>query len=217
MLMVKYKPRENIMRYKKIVSYCVGLSILCLASAGIANAQVLPAPAAPGGTLEQRLAQRKQERKIQLIEKDQKRIVSQCRGAQEASRKVQRDTTTIVDKRKAAYNTIDGKLWIINGQLKLSGKDTFNLEKVRSELTAKVATLTATAASYQQSLDDLVLMNCQADPVGFKAILDTARLYYFQLQAQSADIRGHIINAVKPTLDDYATQLQPKSNPEGSN
>lgn len=205
------------MRYKQIVgSGAIIVSVLCLASSNVA-AQVPPAPSAPGSSLEQRLAQRKAERKIVLNDKDQKRVVSQCKGAQEASRKIQRETTTIIDKRKSVYRIIDGKLWIINGQLKLAGKDTFNLEKARAELDAKVAAFTLTATGYQQSLDDLVLMNCQADPAGFKAILDTARLYYIQLQAGSGDIRGHIVNAVKPVMADYATQLQPKPNPEGGN
>lgn len=202
------------MRCKQIMGYSAVISLLCLAPANSLYAQLPPGPTAPGSTLEQRLAQRKQERQVKLTEKDQKRLISQCKGAQEISRKIQRDTTTTVDKRKAAYRVIDGKLWIINGQLKLGGNDTFKLEKVRAETDAKVQAFAATAANYQQTLDDLVLMNCQADPAGFKSIVDTARLYYAQLQAQSADIRGHIINAVKPVLADYATALQPKTNPE---
>ncbi len=203
------------MRYKKIIGSSAVISAVCLLSATV-MAQIPPAPPAAGSTIEQRLAQRKAERKIQLIDKDQKRLVSLCKAAQEKSRSTQRATTATVDKRKSTYRLIDGKLWIINGQLKLAGKDTFNLEKARAELDAKVAAFIVTASIYQQALDDMVLMNCQADPVGFKSMLETARIYYTQLQAQSTDIRGYIINSVKPVLADYALQLQPKSNPEGN-
>lgn len=202
-------------RYKQIVGVCLALGIFFY-PLGIVQAQVAPVAPPPGSTLEQRIAQRKAERKIALADKDQKRLISLCKAAQEASRKIQRETTSIIDKRKTTYRTIDGKLWIINGQLKLAGKDTFNLEKSRAELENKAAGFITTAANYQQALDDLVLMNCQADIVGFKSIIETARLYYSQLQAQSADIRTHIVNIVKPLLADYAAQLQPKTPQEGS-
>lgn len=167
------------------------------------------------GSFEQRLAQRKEERKIVLNENDSKRLGTQCVTGQAGIRKLQQETTALSQERVTTYRKIDAKLWVAVGRLKLAGSDTFKLEKSRSDLAQRVAQFQTTLATYQQTLDDVVVVNCKADVVGFKALLETARLYYAQLRSQSAAINASVVNDIKPTLAEYAADLKPKQ--EGNN
>ena len=112
---------------------------------------------------------------------------------------------------------MDAKLWVMIGKLKIAQKDTFNLEKQRLTLAEKSARFQSTSQLYQQTLDDLVVVNCQADSAGFKALLDTARIYRGQLRDQSTEIRNYVINDIKPALTAFAADLNVKpATEEGS-
>lgn len=187
------------------------ITLALAGSAGLAAADTPPAPAPAGSTLEQRIAQRKAERGTTLSENDQKRLISTCRGAQTKIRAIQTSEVAMLDNRSKVYGSIDAKLWIVVGQLKLAGQDTFQLEKQRLTLFDKSNAFQTIATNYKQALDDSLLINCQADPNGFKALVDTARIYNDQLKAQSADSQNHVVNTVKPLLSDFVTTLQPKS------
>lgn len=188
--------------------------VIYVAVQGRVQAQVPPAAAAPGSTLEQRVAQRKAERNVALAEKDQTRLVSVCVNAQGKLRTMQQKTTPAINERAKLDQQIDAKLWIMIGKLKLSGKDTFAFEKQRATLAQKTAASQLTAKEYSQVLDDVVAVNCKADVVGFKALLDTARIYRTQLRDQLADSRTYINNEVKPALSAFATELQSKPSTE---
>ena len=180
-----------------------------------AFAASVPANPAPGGTFADRLAQRKAEREIKLDEKDQRRLANQCVAAQGKVRTLYQSVTKIAEERKTAYQKVDAKLWVTIGRLKLANRDTFELEKQRANLAGKINDFQTTAANYTQTLDDIQVINCQADVVGFKALLDTARLYRQQVVDKSADIRGYVINDIKATLAGHVADMQPKA--EGNN
>lgn len=194
--------------------FFVALAVVVASAAAVgavtqrAQAQVPPAAPPAGSSFDQRVGQRKAERKIVFTETDQKRLISTCVNAQTKIRTLQQSTTPAVANRAKINQQIDAKLWIMIGKLKMAGKDTFPLEKQRAELAAKVEASQQTAANYTQSLDDLVVINCKADPEGFKALLDTARIYNTQLRDQSADARNYVNNEVKTSLSNYATDLQ---------
>jgi hypothetical protein len=185
--------------------------VLVLAGSGLAAADTPPSPAPAGSTLEQRTAQRKTERGTALSNNDQQRLVSTCRSAQTKIRTIQTAEVPMLDNRSQVYGSIDAKLWIVTGQLKLAKQDTFQLEKLRLALLAKSDNFQTAATNYKQALDDSLVINCQADPNGFKALLDTARIYNDQLRTQSADSHDYVVNTIKPALSDFVTKLQPKS------
>lgn len=176
----------------------------------IVIAQGAPAPTPPASSFDQRLAQRKAERNVALDEKTQKRLVAVCTGAQGKVRAMQQKNTAALNNRAKIYQQMDAKLWVITGKLKLAEKDTFNLEKQRTALAEKSANFQAASQLYQQSLDDLVVVNCKADPAGFKALVDTARFYRTQLRDQSTGLRNYVINDIKATLGSFAADLQAK-------
>ncbi len=82
-------------------------------------------------------------------------------------------------------------------------------------MAEKTAGAKATAANYQQTLDDMVVINCKADIIGFKALLETSRIYLVQLREQSNNIRTHIVDDIKPILKAQAADLQPKTDEIG--
>lgn len=199
--------------------YLAGTAVLAavvlFSGRGAVSAQTPPGAPAPGGAFAQRLEQRKQERQITLNEKDTNRLAQRCVSVQGEIREIQQKAGTTFSNRTKVYQRIDGKLWVTIGQLKLAERDTFELEKQRLALAEKAAAFQTLGTHYQQTLDDLVVINCQADVVGFKALLDTARLYHEQVRTSSADIRGFVIDKIKPILATHATEMQPKPATEG--
>lgn len=186
-----------------------------LMSTAVVAAQTAPANPPPGSAIAQRLEQRKKERNIQLDDRNQKRLIEQCGAAQTNIRASQQRLTQLFTERAKTYGQVDGKLWVVIGQLKLAQKDTFDLDKKRATLADRIALATSTAANFQQTLDDVVVMNCKSDIVGFKAMIDTSRLYLAQVREQSSNIRTYIVDDVKTALNNQATDLQPKTSPNG--
>lgn len=184
---------------------------------GFALADTPPATPPPGSTAAQRLDQRKKERNIQLDAATTKRLTSLCVSGQTTVRAMQQKLTPVFTDRAKTYKSIDAKLWVSIGELKLADKDTFELEKKRTALAEQMVLFQTTAANFQQTLDDMVVINCEADVVGFKALLDTARLYLAQLRDQSAAINKNVVDVIKPALNTFVTDLQPKTNTEVTN
>lgn len=176
------------------------------------QAQVPPASPQPSSSLQQRIEQRKTERGIVLDAVEEKRLPSVCTTAQSKLRPIQQTATTAADARIKINDTVDARLWIMIGKVKLAGLDAYDLETVQSELRTKMAASEQTTAEYRQAIDDLTAIDCRADIVGFKALLETARIYHTQLRDQLRGQRDYINDEVKAALNDYATELQGRSN-----
>lgn len=175
-------------------------------------AATTPGLPAPGSTFDQRLTQRKQEQNVQLDSKTQMHLQQTCNSAQGIIRKLQGTTTSTVANHNAAYTKVDATLWVDIGQLKLANLNTFTLEQQHTTLVQKIATFQAVAVNYQQTLDDTLVINCQADVVGFQALINTNRAYYQQVQAASADVYQYTVNTVLPSLQTFNSQLQSASS-----
>lgn len=186
-------------KYKRILPASLALSVLLLTGTLLAQATPPKSPPA-GSTFEQRLAQRKAERAVQLEENDVRRLENRCRGAQSAMITLQQQLTTTFNERADKYSVIDGKIWIAIGELKLAGVDTFSLEKQLTKYQELVTTFNTTGKEYLQALDDAIVINCASDVSGFAALLETSRLYRQQARAQSEAIRVHLVDNVKPEI-----------------
>ena len=173
-----------------------------------ASAATPPAPAPAGSTFEQRLIQRKAERAIVLSLQDTQRLVSACPNGQAAIRTLQITDVKALDNRAEVYDKIDAKLLIAIGQIKLAGKDTFHLEEQRQAYIKKLNDFEMLSASYKQAVDDILVINCKADPAGFKALLETGRIYNGQLKSQATDIRNYVVDTLKATIQDHADKLE---------
>ncbi|MBP9821204.1 hypothetical protein KBC85_03615 [Candidatus Saccharibacteria bacterium] len=167
-----------------------------------------PSPPAPGSTLEQRVAQRKQEQQVVLDETQTKRVQKQCKAAQVRLGSVIKDITKLSDNRSTTYRNVDGATLVAIGKLKIATKDTFALQQNRDEFAKQVAQFETTTAQYKQAIEDASLMNCEADPVGFMAMMATARSYNSMLSAQSKNISAVVADKIKPQLESFSKELQ---------
>lgn len=186
---------------RKNLNFVIAITLVLVGTGSLVSAQTSPKKPPSGGTFEQRLVQRKSERKVQLDDRDQRRLTQRCTRTQQKVRELQQVTSKVADTRAKVYDQIDGKLWVTIGRLKLAEVDTFSLQRQRSTLESKVEGFNTVMGYYQQTLDDIAVINCQADIVGFKALVDTSRIYHKDLRARSADIRTYIIDEIKQNLD----------------
>lgn len=191
------------------------VSAVSLAAVGFASAAA-PVPTPAGSTLQQRIDQRKAEQPTPLSPQDTQRITSGCVQVQGKIRTLQSDTATMLDTHAKTYGTIDARLWVAIGSLKFANQDTFQLQKERQNFSDKADAFNALGTNYKQTLDDAVVMNCAADPAGFRAVVVTAQNYYASLKAQSVENRDYIVNTVKPTLNGHTSDLQTKSTGEAN-
>ncbi len=183
----------------------VGLVLAVIGTGNIATADTKSPPA--GSTFEQRLAQRKKEQNIKLEKRDQARIEQRCVSAQTAITSLQQQLSEPINTRHKQYKNIDAKVWIAVGQLKLAGQDTFTLEKHQISYNKQRVQFEKLTAEYVQTLDDAVVINCKADPVGFVSLIETARSYLDQIRTQSEAIRTTTVNNVKPELNNMGAKL----------
>lgn len=201
----------------KIIQKLAILSLLVSFGCIIANSSptnAIPANAPAGSNLEQRIKQRKSEQEINLDTKQLARVAQRCTASQTKVRTIQDQLNPILTNRSKVYQRIDAKIWIAIGQLKLAEKDTFKLEKERATLARYVALFDETGAQYKQTLDDMVVMNCKADPVGFIALVETAREYHKELRKQITDIQTYTVDTIKTSLSEFSAALQPKAATE---
>jgi hypothetical protein len=218
MLMVKYLKQQGTrvkMSLKTILIGGLVLGAVVIVGNNV-DAQTPPKPTASGSRFEDRLVQRKAERRIVLdAKRDVPRIQATCTQAQGKLRGIQQSAGSVLENRRKVYQRIDAKLWVIIGRLRLSEKDTFKLEKLRATYSGEISKFQSDSTNYRQVLDDLTIVNCQADPVGFKALLETSRIYHKRLLDQSAVINKYVVNDVKNELAAHVTGLTPNPATEG--
>ena len=172
----------------------------------------IPADPPAGGSLQQRIDFRKNELKLVIDPKDEQRLKTRCIAVQALYRNFQQELSPKVTNHQNKYQSIDAKLYLAIGKLKLAERDTLELEKQRTALAAKVAELDIVFTNYRQSIDDVVVMNCQADLVGFKSLIQTSRGYHDAVRLQTSDIKSYVVDTIKATLAGHTTALQPKSS-----
>ncbi|HEX5798269.1 MAG TPA: hypothetical protein VFX79_02840 [Candidatus Saccharimonadales bacterium] len=165
-----------------------------------------------GSSLKQRITQRKKERGIKLDEVQRIRFESVCQISQTNIRNLRDSYVPIADKRSKAYNQVDAKLWVIIGGLKYIEFDTFGLEQQRTELLNKINHYENLYDQFNEVLDDAVNMNCKADVVGFKAMVETARIYNIQIRDQLNDITNFTNDKVRQTLAGITETLRVRAS-----
>lgn len=185
---------------------------LCFIFTGVTMAISQPKVTKPGSTLASRIAQRKNERALKLDEDTFDRIVSRCSRSQNDIRTTRDSYVSVDSNRTRTYNQVDAKLWYLIGGLKYIEVDTFKLQQQRSAFVTKVDNYNSLYKEFRQSLSDAVDMNCQADPTGFEALLETARIYNIEIRNQLNDITKYVNDTIQPTLSNYSDNLKVKAS-----
>lgn len=167
----------------------------------------------PKKTLQERVAERKEKRAIKLNSAQTVRLKNRCKSAQGRINSLNENVKGIEKNRTALYDKIVVRLNELVDKIG-DQADTTTLKTEITTLSEKVDDFKGHIAAYRTSLDDLAQMDCEADPEGFKASLETAKEYRAELLTISKDIRMTIKDNIKPLLQEIKKQLNPESESE---
>ena len=211
--MVKYYPVIMSFKLSKTnIVYILAFALLIFAMVLFRShtdaAATPPKNTPPGSTLSERIAQRKKERGVRLDLANTQRVQGTCTGTQGVFRGYSDSYSSMTDNRDKVYGTIDAKLWIIVGSLKLVNKDTFKLEQQKLAYDKMFQQFDNQTAQFKQTVSDITSMNCKADPNGFMALVQTARLYNAQIRQSFKNIRNQVVNNLNPTITQHANDLK---------
>ena len=158
--------------------------------------------------LTERVAKRKSELKTTMTTVQQKRLVSRCKNAQTLLKVTVDKATKIQTSRDKIHTDLLDKLTKLEAKLATSGVDTTELKAQIDALKVKIDTFKADTTAYLQAAQDTADLDCQADPVGFKASLEAARASLKKLQADAVAIRTTFAQDIKPRLAAAKTKLE---------
>ncbi len=155
-----------------------------------------------------RLDDNKTRLKTKISELDKKRITAKCKPSQALVGTAGKSTSAIAANRAKAFDKISARVQTLIDRFKADGKDTALLEADLKVAQTKALTLSADFKLFDQSLIDLRLMDCVADPLAFQAALDTARAQLETTKTAAADLRTYISSTLKPAIEQLKTGLE---------
>ena len=156
-----------------------------------------------------RLTDRKTSLKTKLTTAEQTRVKSKCVPSQTGSLKLLSGRIKGIEtSRKETHKNLLSRLDKLIEKLKVKNVDTTELEAEIVVLKTKIATFDADLVLYKQAITDLKSMDCVADPVSFKASLETARTLKQTVATDSESIKSYVNDTIKPTLKIIRTALE---------
>jgi hypothetical protein len=159
-------------------------------------------------TMEERLQSYKEKQQQTLAEAQSKRIVARCKSAQVKVASLRTRVTTVVETRKAVYEKIDARLTELLVKLQKAGIVTTGYETAQKDIKVDLASLSESMETYGTVLDDLVAMDCAADPEAFKAALESARETQKELREKSQEFRLFATTQLKTIMQEVRAQLE---------
>lgn len=158
--------------------------------------------------LQKRLEERKASLKTRLTTLEQTRLKTRCKNSQGALSSLSGRIKGIETSRNEVYGALVDRLSKLQSRLQEHGVDTTKLQTEIVELNVKIATFKTDLTAYKDAVNDLAVMDCQADPTAFKASLETSRAALTKLKQDSADIKTYVNDTIKPTLKEIRAQVE---------
>jgi len=161
----------------------------------VLSSLITPTSQEDSTTIDQRLAARRP--KVQLSAADKAKIAAKCDLAQTAVNDRKTKDTKAAAIRLDTYNELVKRLTFLVDNLSAQGNDASELMNAQSYFVASINSYLTDAQNYKTAMDDLVVMDCKADPVGFKATLEEARKDRAKLIPDVAAIKNNLSNLQK--------------------
>lgn len=175
-----------------------GASVLTLQlSSGAVLAQTETNNQSTQKTMEQRIADRKTALKTKLDAALQARLKGKCKASQKLVTAAKTKSDKAIENRQKAYEAVQTRLDALVAALEKANIDTATIADLQTQVDTAIEKLKTDVTAYNQTLTDLAGMNCETDPTGFKATLETARTQRKQVAKDAADLRtlkGKIVN-----------------------
>jgi hypothetical protein len=156
-------------------------------------------------TTTQRIGKYKLTLKVQPTAAEQIKIKANCKAAQVKGRILSAQINQKVVLRSAAYVSVTGKIDSLITDLKAANVDTTKLQTESDALQKLITTYGTDLKAYQENITDMNAVDCVADPVGFKAALETARASQATVLKDIKAIRAYVNDTIKPTLQAIIT------------
>ncbi len=161
--------------------------ILCLGFSGrlvhadttntVLSTLITPSSPEDSTTIDQRIAQRKTTYKAQLVAVNAAQVASKCSLAQSVLTEVRSKDSKTASIRLQAYNDLAKRLAFLVDNLSSQGTDATALSNAQTQFIASINTYLNDREKYKVAMDDAIVIDCNADPVGFRAsVLDAQKL-----------------------------------------
>jgi hypothetical protein len=159
-------------------------------------------------SLADRIAKHKLEFKTKLTNVEKLRVQSKCKASQGLVSSLTGRIKGIETSRGQVYKNIITHLTSLSEKLKNKGVDTTTLNDDIAVLQDKMDTFSTDLAAYKLAVSDLNIMDCKADPDGFKASLEAARAARQKVNEDGKAVRGYITDTIKPLLKTIRAELE---------
>lgn len=150
--------------------------------------------------------------KIKLTATERKKLLDKCKPAQAKVSGISGRLKGIKTSRGQVHENLQDRLNKLVEKLKVKGINTTELETSIATLTTNIEAFNTDLDTYEQSVTVLRALDCQADPEGFKAVLQTSRTNLEKLHADSKAIHTYLNDTIKPLLKTIRAQVAGDGN-----
>lgn len=157
--------------------------------------------------VKRRVAERKEALKIRLTAAKQARIKSRCKASQSKISSVQGRITGVETSRTQVHQNLVNRLTRLSEQLATHSVDTATLNSQITELNVLIQTFATDLTAYKTAVADLAAMDCEADPEGFQASLESARTLRAKASESAEAVRTYLTETIKPTLKELRARF----------
>ncbi len=157
--------------------------------------------------LNERVQKRKTEAKQKLTVLQEKRLQARCKSSQVKIKPLNTRATAIESNRAKVHANLVDSFTKLQEKLQAKNVDTTKLQAEITVLQAKINTFNNDLGEYREAISDTAIMDCEADPVAFKASLEVARVALQKVHADAKAIRTHVVTVIKPILQDIRVEL----------
>ena len=157
--------------------------------------------------LEHRLQERKEATKTRIDAAERLVIQARCKASQAHLRRLNSRIVGIRVSRKAVYDNVTKRLADLGTKLRAKGIDTAEYDKQVGELQIKIDSFYAALEQYEEAVNDLAAMDCAADPEGYRATLESAKILRTDVIQTAQAVHSYLHDTIKPTLQNIRQQV----------
>lgn|GEM_PF-2988049 len=155
-----------------------------------------------------RVAERKQNATTRLTAAEQRRTQARCKAAQAKVEPLRLKIDTFEAEKGRQYDGLANRLASLSTRLS-GAADISQLSAQITELQSRVSSFKVATENYKLTLLDLALMDCTADPTGFRVTLESARKARQDLVQELQSTATFLNQTLKPNVQ--ALQLKMKN------
>lgn len=164
------------------------------------------------------IQQRIEKYKTQLPEEPTKSVLDRlklrCSVSQTALKNVQTRVEPVQEKRVNAYKEVNAALTELVTVLEEADIDVTDLKAQATVFKEKTDALVVEIDAYKQAVSDAAELDCNADPLALTAAIQEGRNRLTTIVSSVPDIREHVDNLLKPSLQKVKADLQVQQNAE---